>query len=160
MPRQQVLVDQMFAQQRAQRLQRGGQQQPERAAPEMAMLPGGVFVMSLPMNSKIVTKPLALGWALMGVFRIYEIFNDFERLKREHEARKKKGDLNSYTINVTKTGQKKSTAYALLPDAPAPLPGIERVQTIKGDIAKYYAPPTVAEQQALLRGYSPEQQDE
>ncbi len=64
------------------------------AAPEMAMLPGGVFVMSLPMNSKVVTKPLALGWALMGVFRIYEIFNDFERLKREHEARKKKGALS------------------------------------------------------------------
>ena len=65
--------------------------------PEMAMLPGGVFVMSIPFNSKGMNKVLALGWTLTAVFRVYEMYNDFERIKREHKSRIKNGDLSMLT---------------------------------------------------------------
>ena len=61
-------------------------------APEMALLPGGLFVMSIPLQAKGITKPISLGWALMGVFRIYELYNDFERLQKEHKSKIIKGD--------------------------------------------------------------------
>ena len=77
----------------------------------------------------------------------------------EH-LRKVKGNLTSFTINIAKTGQKKSTSYALIPDVPKPLLGAERVPTIKNDIAKYYAPPSEAEQRSIFARFDPSAQSD
>jgi len=59
--------------------------------PEMAMLQGGLFVMSIPLNSKGMNRVLATGFAFTALGRLCAIYDDMERLKREHDAKKKPG---------------------------------------------------------------------
>ena len=61
--------------------------------PEMANIQG-LFVMSIPINSKMVNRVVALGFSQLAVFRLNGIYEQMEMLKRENEAKIKKGDLS------------------------------------------------------------------
>jgi hypothetical protein len=55
--------------------------------PEMALLPGGLFVVSIPLQSKIVSRPLAMGWIIMALFRLHETYNNLEELAEKHRKK-------------------------------------------------------------------------
>lgn len=80
------------------------------------------------------------------------------RLHEQLEAiRKKKGTLSKFNICLQKTGKGVNTTFAIIPDDPAPLPGLERVQSIANDLAKYYSPPSLDEQRGLLGQHETEE---
>jgi hypothetical protein len=79
------------------------------------------------------------------------------RLHEQLEViRKKRGDLTKYTIEVSRTGSGTQTTYTLLPEAPSPFPEMLKIPSIKGDVAKYYAPLSLAEMESLVARYEPQ----
>ncbi len=62
--------------------------------PEMALLQGGLFVVSVPLNAKGVNKIIALGMVYNALDRLCSLYRDTDKMKAEHEARKRKGDLS------------------------------------------------------------------
>ena len=70
--------------------------------------------------------------------------------------RKKKGGLTAFNINISRTGKGQSTTYSLLPDEVSASPS--GVLTIRADLDKYYAPPSLAEQQTFMAGFDPAEQ--
>ncbi len=62
--------------------------------PEMGVLPGGLFMASVPINSKNTNRVIALGWMMLALFKVNGIYQDFEDLKKKHQERLKHGDLS------------------------------------------------------------------
>lgn len=59
--------------------------------PDMALLPGGLFVVSIPLNSKVVNRIISLGWMASATLRLQQIFSDTDAAREryaEEEARK------------------------------------------------------------------------
>lgn len=82
------------------------------------------------------------------------------RLQEQLEMiKKKKGDLTKYTIEISRTGKGTQTTYTLLPEAPAPLPGLANIKSIRNDVAQYYSPVTLAEMESIAANYDPSQRD-
>lgn len=55
--------------------------------PEMALLPGGLFVMSIPMQAKGMGRAAAMGWAVMALFKLHETYNNLEELAEKHRPK-------------------------------------------------------------------------
>lgn len=78
------------------------------------------------------------------------------RLHEQLETiRKKKGDLTKFDIEISRSGSGTQTTYTLLPEFPAPLKGIEKVKSIRGDVPLYYAPLSLGEMEALTSRNQP-----
>lgn len=79
------------------------------------------------------------------------------RLHEQLEViKKKRGDLTRFTIEISRTGAGTNTTYTLLPEAPAPMPELARVPSIKGDVSKYYAPLSLAEMESIVSRHEPQ----
>lgn len=73
---------------------------------------------------------------------------------RLHETiemiRKKKGDLTKYNIEISRSGTGTSTVYTMLPDAPAALPGADRIPSIASQAKDFYAPISESEMESMV----------
>ncbi len=64
---------------------------------------------------------------------------------------KKRGPLNQFNMEITRSGQGTKTTYMFLPEAPSPMPiELKSIPFLKDDIEKYYAPLDEQQQQALV----------
>lgn len=83
-------------------------------------------------------------------------FNCNSKMYEQLETiRKKRGPLCDFNIDVSRTGTRQTTTYVFLPDTPSPMTAeMKAAKHIRGDFAKFYAPPTEQEQEALLRRIS------
>lgn len=72
----------------------------------------------------------------------------FEQLEL---IRKKRGPLNKYDVTITRSGEDKNTTYAYFPEMEEPAdPRVKSAQSLAGEVETYYAPPTEAEQRAIV----------
>lgn len=78
-----------------------------------------------------------------GSSRVYEALE---------KIREKKGPLNRYNIEISRTGTGTATSYNFMPDSPSPMtPEMKAGEPLAPKFASYYAPPTAAEQRVLVR---------
>ena len=69
----------------------------------------------------------------------------------EYIRRKKGGSLALFDIEIRRTGADKNTMYSAIPDSPSPVrPEWKAKPRLSKDFAKYYAPLTPKQQQAVL----------
>lgn len=79
------------------------------------------------------------------------------RLHEQLEViKKKKGDLTRFTLEISRTGAGTNTTYTLLPEDPEPMPQLARIPSLKGDVAKYYAPLSLAEMESIASRHEPQ----
>lgn len=79
------------------------------------------------------------------------------RLHEQLEViRAKRGDLTKYDVEISRSGKGAQTTYTLLPEAPSPLKGVEKVKSIRADVAQYYSPVSQQEMELLVSRYEPQ----
>lgn len=79
----------------------------------------------------------------VGSSRVYEALE---------KLREKKGPLNRYNVEISRTGTGTQTSYTFLPDSPTPMTSeMKAGEALAPKFASYYAPPTAAEQRVLVR---------
>ncbi len=82
----------------------------------------------------------------------------FEALKKLSQ---KKGPLNRYNVEISRTGTGTATSYTFLPDSPSPLTAdMKAGEPLAPKFAQYYAPPSAAEQRILVRAFSATPQED
>jgi hypothetical protein len=87
---------------------------------------------------------------LVGSTRLHEQFMIIKK--------KKGGVLNTFDIDVTRSGESTDTVYSLLPETPAPMRPEWRAQPrLSKDIAKYYSPPSLEEQKLIISQAAPDE---
>lgn len=70
--------------------------------------------------------------------------------------KKVKGGLTGFNIVLARSGSGTATTYTLLPEDSGPLPGADRVKSIRNEVGTYYAPPPPSEIRALANGCEPD----
>lgn len=69
--------------------------------------------------------------------------------------RKKLGSLTAFNIEIACSGSKQQKTLMFMPEAPRPFNGLDKIPSLKKDIAKYYAPPSDSTQRSVLEGFDP-----
>lgn len=68
------------------------------------------------------------------------------------KIKEKRGDLNKYDIEVSRTGSGKQTSYSYLPSDPEPMPlEFKKIPFLEKEMNKYYAPLDESRQKTLIR---------
>lgn len=74
--------------------------------------------------------------------------------------RKKRGNLTSMDIEISRSGSSTSTTYSCLPELPSVFKGLDKIPLLRKDVDKYYAPPSLEDQKAFMSRFSPEEQED
>lgn len=72
--------------------------------------------------------------------------------------RKKRGNLTTFDIEISRSGSSTSTTYVCLPELPSKF-DTSKIPLLRKDAEKFYGPPSLEEQKAIMNHYSPEEQD-
>ncbi len=74
--------------------------------------------------------------------------------------RERRGDLCDYDIEVRRTGSGQQTQYNFQVESPSDMTSeMKKAEKLAGRIEEFFAPPSDADQKAILAGYEPDEQD-
>lgn len=82
------------------------------------------------------------------------------RLHEQLETiKKKRGNLTGFDIEISRSGSGTQTTYTCLPELPSVF-NTASIPVLRKDAEKYYAPPSLEEQKALMNGYNPDDESD
>jgi len=91
--------------------------------------------------------------------RFFKANGRFEKMIEK--MREKYGGLTKRNFEISRTGQSKDTTYMIIAEDKEPMTEeMKKAPKLMPDFAKYYAPPTLAEQKVLLAGVVDEEDED